>query len=260
VTNEMPFGPWLAENPKFDKDSARRSVELHEEALEALTSLQVGAVISSRPVVFGERLANEAFVLEGGEYRYIHHKKYFPQEVGFFEETWFVRGRDGFECHQIGSVKVGVLLCTELFFNEHARRYGRDGADVIVTPRAAGTSTQYWKIAGAMAATISGAYFISSNRRGIGALGQEFGGVGFAISPDGQPLHQTSDDDQLIIATIDLNKTRQQKSEYPCYVREQRHRAGRSFSSQGLRLPGLILNLVSAWSWGRRAPRIPASR
>ncbi|WP_260858992.1 carbon-nitrogen hydrolase family protein [Paraburkholderia sp. BCC1885] len=220
MTNEMPFGPWLAESPEFEEDSAKRSAELHEEALDALASLQAGAVISSRPAILGNRLVNEAFVLENGEYRYIHHKKYFPQEAGFFEETWFVRGRDGFECHQIGPVKVGVLLCTELFFNEYARRYGRDGADVIVTPRAAGTSTQHWKTAGAMAATVSGAYFTSANRRGASASGQEFGGVGFAISPDGRPLHQTSDDDPLVIATIDLAETRQRKLEYPCYVRE----------------------------------------
>lgn len=59
----------------------------------------------------------------------IHHKKYFPQEPGFFEEAWYVCGAGKFDCVQVGQVKVGVLLCTELFFNDRARAecHWRDG-------------------------------------------------------------------------------------------------------------------------------------
>jgi N-carbamoylputrescine amidase len=62
VTNEMPFGPWAAQHPAFDAAAAARSVELHEKALAALGDLGAGAVISSRPVAFDGRLANEAFI------------------------------------------------------------------------------------------------------------------------------------------------------------------------------------------------------
>jgi hypothetical protein len=60
VTNEMPFGPWLAEHPGFDAYVAQRSIELHEQALDALGDLNAGAVLSSRPVGFNDRLINEA--------------------------------------------------------------------------------------------------------------------------------------------------------------------------------------------------------
>jgi N-carbamoylputrescine amidase len=220
ITNEMPFGVWLAESPAFDADRAQRSIELHDEALDALRGLNVGAVVSSRPVAVGDRLANEAFVLEGAQYRAIHHKQYFPQEKGFFEQAWFVAQQKGFECVRIGAVRVGVMLCTELYFNEHARHYGRLGADLIVTPRASGTSHHYWKAAGAMAAIVSGAYWISSNRHGPAEHGQVFGGAGLAMSPEGVLSGQTTDDANLMVATIDLDLTRQQKSQYPCYVAE----------------------------------------
>jgi N-carbamoylputrescine amidase len=220
VTNEMPFGPWAAQHPAFDAAAAARSVELHEKALAARGDLGAGAVISSRPVAFDGRLANEAFVLEAGRYRCLHHKQYFPQEAGFFEEAWYAGGTPGFECMQIGAVKVGVLLCTELFFNEHARHYGRQGADVIVTPRASGTSLHRWTTAGAMAAIVSGTCFVSSNRRGVAALGQTFGGYGFAMSSDGQLTGHTSDEAPLVIATIDLERSREDKRLYPCYVKE----------------------------------------
>jgi N-carbamoylputrescine amidase len=220
VTNEMPFGPWLAEHEKFDAEAAHRSVALHEEAEHALGDLNAAAVLSSRPVLFDGRLANEAFVLESKAYRAVHHKKYFPQGAGFFEETWYSTGAGGFECVKIGQVMVGVLLCTELFFNERARAYGRAGADLIVTPRASGPMLSRWKTAGAMAAIVSGAWFVSSNRTGAGALGQRFGGTGFAMSPDGGLRGETSEASPLAVVTIDLDAARAQKSEYPCYVKE----------------------------------------
>jgi N-carbamoylputrescine amidase len=55
-------------------------------------------------------------------------------------------------------VRVGVLLCTEAMFNERARAYGREGAELIVIPRASGRDIEPWKIAGAMASLVSGAY------------------------------------------------------------------------------------------------------
>ncbi|CAH2801517.1 MAG: hypothetical protein CBARDMAM_4387 [uncultured Caballeronia sp.] len=220
VTNEMPFGPWLAEHANFDAQAAQRSIALHEHALDALRGLGVAAVISSRPVAFDNHLANEAFVLESNAYRMIHHKKYFPQEPGFFEEAWYVRGAGGFDCVQVGQVKVGVLLCTELFFNDRARAYGRDGADLIVTPRATGTSLARWKTTGTMAAIVSGAWFVSLNRHGQGAFGQQFGGARFLVSPDGVLLEETSEATPLRVVMIDLDAARAQKAQYPCYVKE----------------------------------------
>jgi N-carbamoylputrescine amidase len=220
VTNEMPFGKWLPERAEYDEDAALRWVDLHEKALAALRTLQVASIISSRPVAFAGRLANEAFVLEHDCYRFIHHKQFFPQEPGFFEESWFDRGREGFEIVSVGDVRVGVLLCTELFFNEHARGYGRAGADLLVCPRASGASIHSWKAAGSLAAIVSGAHFVSSNRQGLGHFGQEFGGTGFAMTLDGVVTGETSAHAALAVATIDLARARAQKSEYPCYVRE----------------------------------------
>ncbi|MBU9277787.1 carbon-nitrogen hydrolase family protein [Burkholderia gladioli] len=220
VTNEMPFGPWLAITPDYDAEAAARSVALHEEALAALGQLQVGAVLSSRPVAQARRLANEAFVIEGGAYRYLHHKKFFPEEPGWHEASWFERGREGFECATVGKLKLGVLLCTELFFNEHARAYGRLGADLIVTPRATGHAVQHWFTAGAMAAIVAGAALVSSNRHGRATPTLEFGGTGFAMSPTGESLGTTSRAAPLRAITLDLAATRAAKLAYPCYVKE----------------------------------------
>jgi N-carbamoylputrescine amidase len=188
ITNEMPFGPWLAASPDFDADSAKESVRIHEHSLAALQALRVPIVISSRPVIAGGRLANEAFVLERGRFRFLHQKHFFPAEEGWFETEWYKTDKPGFEVMEIDGLRFGVLLCTELMFNERARAYGKSGAHLIAVPRATGRSLAPWKTAGAMAAIASGCYVVSSNRVGSASGGPTFGGGAYAFAPDGSLL------------------------------------------------------------------------
>ena len=125
VTNELPYGPWLADGAAFSEDEAHLSIGAHEQGLAGLIDLRLPAVISSRPVWNGKRLANEAFVLENGVVRPLHRKQYFPNEPGWFESAWFVGDDSGFHVADVLGLSVGVLLCTEAMFNERARAYGK---------------------------------------------------------------------------------------------------------------------------------------
>src|SRR5215475_1423329 len=127
ITNELPFGPWLADSATFSENEAHLSLRAHEKGLEGLIDFALPAVISSRPVWNGKRLANEAFVLENGAVRPLHRKLYFPNEPGWFESEWYSGDSSGFDIAEIKGIKVGVLLCTEAMFNEHARAYGKQG-------------------------------------------------------------------------------------------------------------------------------------
>jgi N-carbamoylputrescine amidase len=221
ITNEMPFGRWLANTPVFDKKTAGASIALHDRGVEALRELNVPAIISSRPVWEGNRLANEAFVLEAGRVRTLHRKQLFPEEPGWYEASWFQGDTSGFAVHDVADLKVGVLLCTELMFNEHARRYGRAGADLIVVPRATSPSQEKWAVAGAMGAIVSGCYVLSSNRAGISTGSPRFGGRGLAFAPDGTLLAETSSERTLAVVDVDATVSRHQKSQYPCNVIER---------------------------------------
>jgi N-carbamoylputrescine amidase len=223
VTNEMPFGAWCPITAKYDAAAASTWVDLHERGLDALKLLGVPAVISSRPVFAGKRLANEAFVLEGGEYRRLHHKQFFPAEQGWQEAAWFQPSRAGFDVHCVGGLAIGVLLCTELMFNEKARDLGRAGAELIAVPRATGsTRIEMWRVAGAMAAIVSGAFVVSSNRSGQ-ANGNRacFGGHGFAFGPGGLDLGSTSKRTPISVVNIDTATAAKAKAEYPCYVQQR---------------------------------------
>jgi N-carbamoylputrescine amidase len=220
LLNEMPFGPWLARDDAFDDCLAMASVHEHEAALTTLAELPA-AVISSRPVISAKKLANEAFLMADGQYQAIHHKHYFPQEPGYFENSWFTPTRPGFDAAEYRGIRFGVLLCTELMFTEWARHYRRQGTHVIVSPRASNTSMSHWDAAARMAAIASGCYVLSSNRVARSFMSEpRFGGRGFAYSPKGELLGETSDAVPLFCVDIDKTLVADAQRNYPCYLRE----------------------------------------
>ena len=220
VTNELPFGHWIAESSVFSEDEAHLSLRAHEQGLEELMDLDLPAVISSRPVWNGRLLANEAFVLEKGAARPLHRKRYFPSETGWFESEWYAGDDSGFSVAEVLGIKIGVLLCTDAMFNEHARAYGKQGASLIVIPRASGMDIEPWKIAGAMASLVSGAYVVSSNRIGTSKGGTRFGGCGYAFAPGGRLLAVTDATQPVQILELDPKVATSAQREYPCYVSE----------------------------------------
>jgi predicted amidohydrolase len=219
VTNEMPFGVWQPVGRKFNGDQARDWVNLHERGLDALAKIPVAAVISSRPVLSGNKLANEAFALVGGRYEILHHKHFFPAEYGWEEKAWFETAREGFDVVTIAGLKIGVLLCTELMFPEKARWLGRLGADLIAVPRATGIDHRMWRTAASMAAIVSGAYVVSSNRTGQhDKASPRFGGGAFAVDVDGIEVWMSSTAQPAISVRIDRTLSEAAKSRYPVYV------------------------------------------
>lgn len=220
VTNELPFGPWLADGATFSEDEAQLNIRAHEQGLAELIDLRLPAAISSRPVWNGKRLANEAFVLENGLARPLHRKQYFPNEPGWFETAWYAGDDSGFHVADVLGLSVGVLLCTEAMFNEHARAYGKQKASLLVIPRATGTEIEPWKIAGAMASLVSGAYVVSSNRAGRSHSGNCFGGGGFAYAPQGRLLALTTPANPLQTFELDSTLSASAQQSYPGYVPE----------------------------------------
>jgi len=218
VLGEAPFGPWLPADPEYSKAKADLWVSLHESALEAIGRI-APVVISSRPVRAGDRIANEAYAMVDGTYVALHHKHYFPEEPGFFEQTWFTTARAGFDVHELGGVPTGVSLCTENMFNEWARRYGRLGAYVLAAPRTSGLSTSKWQIALAMAAAVSGSYVLSSNRRGTDG-DCTFGGAGFIYAPGGELLAKTTAEQPLAAVELNFDLVREAQKDWPCNVPE----------------------------------------
>lgn len=211
LLNEMPFGPWIAAGDRFDQRVWRESLAAHNAGMARLGDLGAKIVAGTRPRELNGRRVNEAFIAG----RAVHTKQYFPDEEGFYEARWFQAGDRHFLLADAGPLRCGFLICTELMFNEHARHYGRIGADVILVPRATGTSLDRWLVATRMAAIVSGSYVISSNRGG-----GSFGGSGWIVDPRGDLVARTSAESPVAFYEIDTDVVAQAQREYPCYVPE----------------------------------------
>ncbi|AGL16091.1 nitrilase-related carbon-nitrogen hydrolase [Actinoplanes sp. N902-109] len=108
-----------------------------------------------------------------------------------------------------------------MWFLEWARHYARSGIEMLciprVTPRA---TTRKWLAGGQAAAVCSGAYCLSSNQWQPPGTNVEPGGTGWVISPEGDILATTSEDEPFVTLEIDLDAARAAKSTYPRYVHE----------------------------------------
>ena len=219
---EMPFYPWLAASKQPDPAAWQAAVEAHAEWLPRLGALGADVVLGSLPVLEGETPHNDAFIWQAGaEVEYAHRKYYLPNEEGFWEATWYRRAaQPTFQAAQAGAARVGFMICSDLWFGEHARGYARQGAHILANPRATEQqSVDKWIAGGRALAVMAGAYCLSANRAGR-SQGVDWGGAGWIIDPDGALLATTSEQQPFVSLEIDLARAEAAKASYPRDVKE----------------------------------------
>jgi len=215
---EMPFYPWIARWNQIDDEIWKASVEAHDRWISRLTELETALVISTRPIIRERKRFNEGFMWDSANnYRGVHRKYYLPDEEGWWEASWYDRGKGEFSVIQSRKGIIGFLICTELWFNFQAREYAKQGIELLVTPRATEiTSVDKWLAGGRTAAVVSGAYSLSSNYSYGNKGNIEWGGTGWIIEPEeGQVLGVTSRKHPFLTLEIDLSLAQNAKHSYP---------------------------------------------
>lgn len=222
VLPEMPFYPWVARTRDVRPAAWQAAVAAHDTWLERLGELGSGLVIASRPVLSGGHRLNEGFVWSSTDgYRPVHSKVYLPDEPGFWEASWYDRGPRAFEVVEVGGLRIGFLICTELWFTAHARDYAKGGLHLLVTPRATPLeSVGKWVAGGRAAAVVAGAFGVSSNRGDRDAAGMAWGGAGWIVDPEGDVLAQTDARAPFCTVELDLDEAEAAKLTYPRYVED----------------------------------------
>jgi N-carbamoylputrescine amidase len=219
---EMPFHPWIAGMRPFDPVVWQKALLAHDAWHKRFDELAPATILGTRPVNSGSQHLNQGFVWnrENG-YRAAHFKHYLPEEEGFWEASWFQRGDGDFSPIDSGTLRIGFLICSELWFLERARTYGKAGVNLIVTPRTTErSSVDKWLAGGQTAAIVSGAFSLSSNRVNQAGKSPEFGGQGWIIGPDGDVLGLTSRRNPFVTVEINLVEAELAKGTYPRYVIE----------------------------------------
>ena len=220
---EMPFYRWLAHTRDVDAGQWEQAVDAHEAWMARLADLAPATVASTRPIVLDGKRQNAGYVWEPDQdAKTIHTKYYLPDESGFWEASWYERGDGDFSLADTSKGKVGFLICTEIWFNSHARDYGKQGMHMLVCPRATPNPTaSKWVAGGQAAAVVSGAYCLSSNLAGKTPEGGDYAGVGWIIEPgEGKVLGLTSSGQPFLTLDIDLAEADKAKKTYPRYVLE----------------------------------------
>jgi N-carbamoylputrescine amidase len=220
---EMAFSPWLAATNQVDARKWAAAVDAHDRWLARVPELAPAVVLGTRPILKQNQRLNEGFIWEPAcGYQPVHHKYYLPDEPGFWEATWYERGEGDFSCVQIGALKIGFMICTELWFYQHARAYSKEKVHLVVTPRAtpAGTPDK-WVAGGRTASVVSGAYSLSSNFSGTAGNPLGWGGTGWIVEPqEGALLGITSQEKPFLTLELDLDLADRAKTSYPRDVKD----------------------------------------
>jgi len=220
---EMPFHPWVAGTSTVKRGVWKTAVEAHEQWILRFQELTPATIIGTRPVIIESKRLNEGFVWHPKKgYHAVHHKYYLPDEEKFWEASWYERGTGAFDPVSIGNVKVGMLICTEMWFMEHARAFAKERVHLLVCPRATPkTSTDKWIAGGRTAAVVSGAFCLSSNRGHSTQEGTLWGGTGWIVEPEeGRLMGTTSPESPFLSLDVDLEAAERAKKTYPRYVRD----------------------------------------
>jgi len=182
--------------------------------------LAPATILGTRPVNQNGKRLNQAFIWEEEAGLQASHSKYYlPNEDGFWEASWYEKGDKDFVPIKTDHAVIGFAICTEIWFFEHSRAYGKEGVHLIACPRATPKSTlDKWLVAGRAAAVVSGAFCASSNRINLTGKGADLGGQGWIVGPDGDVLGQTTQKKPFLTVDVDLNKAEEAKRTYPRYV------------------------------------------
>ena len=249
---ELHTGPYFCQTEDTAQfDRAEPIPGPTSERLAALAK-ELGIVLVAS--LFERRTAglyhNTAVVFEtDGSIAGIYRKMHIPDDPGFYEKFYFTPGDLGFTPIKTSVGCLGVLVCWDQWYPEAARLMTLAGADLLIYPTAIGwdpadtpeeqeRQRAAWETIQRGHAVANGLPVLAINRVGFepspdpAASGIRFWGNSFAAGPQGELLAQaTNDQEEVIIAKLDLARTEQIRRIWP-FLRDRRIDAYRDLTKR----------------------------
>ena len=150
--------------------------------LAARQNMHIVAGIAERD---GDRVFNSAVLVRPAGQVDVYRKAHLFHE----EKLWFAPGDTGFNVFDIGTARIGMMVCFDWFFPEACRTLALRGADIICHP--ANLVLPYCQDAMVTRCLENRVYAITANRYGIerrGGRQMAFTGRSRIINPVGQVL------------------------------------------------------------------------
>ena len=103
-----------------------------DQAIARLQTVMGIDLVIGAPLTGSKGLENQALVIRDGQVIARYTKQYLPNYQVFDEKRYFVAGNESctFECK---GVKVGLLVCEDLWFKEPVRQVKEAGAELVVS-------------------------------------------------------------------------------------------------------------------------------
>jgi predicted amidohydrolase len=155
----------------------------------------------------GKKCFNASILIGPGGYIATYRKIHL-----FFEETlWFDPGDRAFAVHDIGTCRVGMMICFDWIFPEAARVLSLQGADLLC--HSANLVLPFCQEAMVTRCLENRVYAVTANRTGTeNRSGKElhFTGKSQITGPDGRILHRAGGtSDEAGVAEIDITRARE---------------------------------------------------
>jgi predicted amidohydrolase len=154
-----------------------------------------------------------------GKYRKVH----IPHDESFFEQHYFNPGDLGFRVYDTDMGRIGTLICYDQWFPEAARANALMGAEIVFYPTAIGSvrgmsqAEGDWQTAWENVmrghAIANGMVVAAANRAGSEDR-MDFWGGSFVIDAFGKTLVRAGAEEQVVLATVDLNHGRRVRGEW----------------------------------------------
>jgi N-carbamoylputrescine amidase len=160
---------------------------------------------------------NSAIVIDaGGTILGGYRKVHVPQIPLWEERYYFALGNSGFPIFETKFGVVGVQICWDNFFPEGSRILSLKGAQIIFSPTAAAFASQKrWETVITANAITNGVYIFRVNRVGREEK-QDFYGMSFCVSPEGELLGPpTGMKEGIALIDVDLKQIQRVRKEWP---------------------------------------------
>ena len=117
----------------------------------------------------------------------------------------------------IGGMKLGLSICYDVRFPMLYRRLAQAGADIISVPSAftRPTGKAHWHILLRARAIETGCFIIAPAQVGAHENGRETYGHSLIVDPWGHVLAEAGDDDDLILADLDVSLVQKAREQIP---------------------------------------------
>ncbi len=214
----------------FPKDIDEKNFLLAEE-LNGPTLRAMKGLAKEKKVVLicpfferdGDKYFNTAAVIDQeGEIVGTYRKVHIPQIPLWEERAYFATGGKGFPVFDLGLAKIGIQICWDNFFPEGTRALALQGAQIVFAPTAAAfASQQRWLKVMAGNAIVNGLFILRVNRVGSEPK-QDFYGMSFCLSPEGDLVDEPSGlQEGILLVEVDLEAVSRARKEWP-FLKDRR--------------------------------------